>query len=363
MIGKHIESFVFKRVAPRNVRHIKPVSPQDAAGLVKQVYRQMERDFQIAPPITIHSLDPELLAGIWCGSRECLVAGPADRVTRELVAATISRINACPYCVDVHGMMLEGAGQKELAKGVFSDGKLQNSDPWVRGIIEWASATRSPTASNLAHPPFADVDRPQVFGTAVVFHYINRVVNVFMDESPMPIRLSSSVKQTLGSVMTSRIVAVVGTPGESLGYLADAPLPPELSWAKLNPSVAGGLARMNSAVGKAGARFVPGNVRELVKSRAALWRGEDIGLSRAWVEEAIGNIDPSDRAHARLALLAAFASHQVDDGVIHSCRAAGLSDTALLATVSWSAFEVALRIGSWLAPNSTIEPTNQSHHP
>ncbi len=86
----------------------------DATGLVATIYEQMADEFAIVPPLTIHSVVPDILAGVWCLSREAFVVGPGGRVRREMVAAAVSRSNACPYCVEVHSAMLHATQDHEV---------------------------------------------------------------------------------------------------------------------------------------------------------------------------------------------------------------------------------------------------------
>jgi hypothetical protein len=187
-----------------------------------------------------------------------------------------------------------------------------------------------------------------MIGTAVMFHYINRIVNVFLSESPLSFPTPHFVKRLVGSVMVSRIVRVVAEPGESLRFLPENPLPPDLGWASPNPAVSGSFARMAFATQRAGEAALPTTTRELLLSRLGNWHGEDSGLSRGWVEDAISSLVPGEQPSARLALLSAFASHQVDEGVITACRKAGASDKTLLATVAWASFCTARKVGTWL---------------
>jgi AhpD family alkylhydroperoxidase len=349
MVNRSLEDFYSKHVAPRGIRHLMRINEEDASALVAQVYSEMSRDFILAPPITIHSIIPELLAGVWVASCESLIAGPANRVDRETIATAVSRINTCPYCVDVHSMMLNGAGQHELAAELSVS--LKNNLPVTsnaKQIVEWAMATRTPDAAILASPPFSKVDAPQMIGTAILFHYINRVVNIFLDESPMPFQVPRIMKSFVGSKMTKRVVNVVGKPGESLHLLPESALPTDMFWAASNLAVAGGLARMATAVERAGEAALPAATRELLLTRLQGWRGEDMGLGRGWVDNAIEMLAPEERPAARLAFLAAFSSYQVDDEVIRACRAIGASDKTLLAVVSWASFSAARKIGTWL---------------
>ena len=90
----------------RAIRSVEAVSSGSATGLVASVYGQVAREFAIVPPITIHSVVPEILAGMWCLTREAFIVGRAGRARREMVAAAVSRTNECPYCVEVHSAML-----------------------------------------------------------------------------------------------------------------------------------------------------------------------------------------------------------------------------------------------------------------
>jgi hypothetical protein len=51
------------------------------------------------------------------------------------------------------------------------------------------------------------------------------------------------------------------------------------------------------------------------------------------------------KAAGRLALLVAFASFQVDAGVVERCRTAGAGDAALVELGAWSALAAARRMG------------------
>ena len=92
------------------IRYVSPVLPGAADGLVASVYAQAERDFGlIAPPLALHSPAPQALAAAWLMLRETLLAaGTAPRQQKEVVAASVSAANACPYCVAVHTAVIKG---------------------------------------------------------------------------------------------------------------------------------------------------------------------------------------------------------------------------------------------------------------
>jgi hypothetical protein len=167
----------------------------------------------------------------------------------------------------------------------------------------------------------------------------------------MPIGLKWAAElltRPVAATFAHRMVELTPRPAESLILLPAAPLPPDLQWAEPNPVVAGAVARAAAVAEQLGATFVPDDARAVVLGHVSRWRGEAMGPSRAWVEEAIAPLAPRARPAARLGLLAALASFQVDEGVVRAFREQSASDEALLGTVAWAAFTTARRVGTWL---------------
>ena len=113
--------------------------------------------------------------------RETLVAGPGRRGDKELVAAGVARANACPYCLTAHAGMAHAAGEADTVRELFAN----NNDGETAPLLAWAAATTAAGSEGLRGPPFSQEDGPGLRGTAVVFHYVNRLVNVFCSESPL----------------------------------------------------------------------------------------------------------------------------------------------------------------------------------
>ena len=85
------------------------------------------------------------------------------------------------------------------------------------------------------------------------------------------------------------------------------------------------------------------------------WNGDDPGMSRQWVEDAVANLPDEEKASGRLALLAALASYQVDDGLIDQFRQHFPSDEQLISTASWASYVAARRVAGWLrAPSKEV---------
>ena len=113
--------------------------------LLAQSYHQIKRDFgALVEPFTLHAPAPRLLAGIWMATRETELVGIVRREIKEAVAATVSRLNQCPYCVDAHTMMLHAVSAHGTATAISQVNGGEIQDPAIRQIVAWAEATRSP---------------------------------------------------------------------------------------------------------------------------------------------------------------------------------------------------------------------------
>lgn len=344
MLMKSIESVIFKQGASQAVRHLARPELNTQNPMLRSLFDQVNEEFALAPPLTIHAGDPELLAGYWHGAREAYVVGRAGRAKREAVAAMVSSLNGCPYCETVHSGMFAAASRGNL-------GTDSAMSPDVRAAQNWAASTLSPGSDALAYPTFEKEDIPQIFGTAAIYHYTNRMVSVFLDERPLPLRGMNTVwgrkiAQRFMAFIAPRMTRADIQPGKS-AFGQAAELPREFAWANGQPHVAAGLAHFANACEKAGAEAVPESVRTLVLDHLAHWQGETPPLSRAWLEEATAPLIETHRPAAKLALLSARAPWQVDDHQIAGFRSQIPGDKPLLQTVAWAAFAATRRIAGW----------------
>jgi AhpD family alkylhydroperoxidase len=309
------------RSAQGSIKYISPVRPSAARGLVAKVYQQVESDYGfLAPPITLHSPAPEVMAASWLMLRETLLAsGRADRVVKEAIASAVSEANTCPYCVEVHDatrLSIDGGRRADAVRA------------WVHGGAR----------------PFPDDQLEECVGVAVTFEYVNRMNNVFLPESPIPARVPgiarNRARRTLGRVAAGGNGTI--EPGGSLGLLPDAYLPEDFLWSSGHTTIAHAFARATAVIDPAGARSLPPNVRQLVHTRLC---GDplEVSLSRSWVDHAVAELPAGDRAVAKLALLTALASYQVDADVIASARRACADDAAIIELTAWASLTAARR--------------------
>ncbi|MGW5717644.1 carboxymuconolactone decarboxylase family protein [Amycolatopsis sp. NPDC003865] len=325
----------------RDVKYVEAVRPRRARGLVRAVYRQVERDFgMLAPPIALHSPAPDVLAAAWLMLRESLVAGgTASRADKEVVAAAVSAANSCPYCVEVHGMALGSLGEPGAAAAIEAGDTGAIPDRDTRALAEWARG-----GGRL--PAGVPADTAAEFtAVAVAFHYLNRMVSVFLGPSPLPEAVPPSARAKAKAVLGYLLRPGAAPPaGEALG-LVPATATDGPGWAPRGSTLAEAFAAAAAAIEAAGERSVPPRVRELVRREVKAWDGKPPGLSRAWVEPVLAELPGPERAAGRLALLTAKAAYQVVPADVRPKRT---NDRALVELVSWAALTAAAAAGDRL---------------
>lgn len=322
------------RRAQLHVRHVSPVRPKLATGLVADVYAQVERDFgMLAPPISLHSPAPGVLAACWLMLRESLLAGGvASRAEKEAVATAVSAANSCPYCVEVHS-----ASQDRLAP---ADEEA--------AVAAWVREGGSVPDDRVA----------EYVGVAVTFEYLNRMVNVFLPESPFPAQAPETARRVARKVLGRIAVpgdGVAAEPGASLPLLPAAPLPDDLGWARSSAPIAVAFARACAAFDDAGERSVPPVVRTLVLQRLKEWDGAPPGLSRAWADDAVADLPEAERAAGRLALLTALAAGQVGNADVAAVERGGRGPDALIELTGWASWAAARDAGRRYAPRRSCD--------
>ena len=335
------------------IKYISPIPSRRAHGLVARVYEQIKREFGVlGEPLTLHSPIPPLLAGVWSTFRETLLTGVVRRELKEAAAVAVARLNQCPYCVDAHSVMLRAASSHAAAAAIQRGREAEIRDPAIKGMVAWASASRSPGAGSLAVPPFTRAEAPEVIGIAFWIHYINRMVTIFVGKGLIPLASNPlglrTLSERLGGWFFAGTLRQQQSPGTSLGLLPDASLPQDLHWAATSPFVSRAFASFSAAAEEAGKTSLSAEIRACVVERVGRWQGEDPGLSLAWLEESIRGLAESSKPGARLALLAALAPHRIDEKLIGEFRRNQAADEQLLGALAWASFTAARRISSWL---------------
>ena len=333
------------------IKYIVSVKPSSASGLVAGVYAQVERDFgRVVEPFQLHSVLPKLLAGTWMACRETELVGVVPRALKEVVAATVSQLNHCAYCVDAHTIMLAAAGEGRVANAISKARYEDITDEKTFSIVQWALATTDPRSDLLRWPPFSKQEAPEFIGTAVFYHYMNRMANALLGETPLPLS-QGWLKSPLKSIASQTFANAINRPktvGDSLDFLPKSDLPTDLRWAKSSANVARAYASFAAVVKEAGELALVPEVRAQVEEELSEWSGRTSELGLAWSEDAISKFDEKVQPAARLAVLSALAPNRIEADVILAFRKHLPEDAKLVGALAWASFEAARKIGTWL---------------
>ncbi|MEV0388649.1 carboxymuconolactone decarboxylase family protein [Nonomuraea sp. NPDC050643] len=299
-------------------RYVTPVEPRDATGRTARVYAQLAEDFGLARMALFLTLSPsaEVLAATWALLRESLLAGQASRTGKEVVALGVSMANRCPFCVAAHTTLLHATGDHRLAEGIARGGTP--ADPGYAALLDWAKAPGGGAG------PYPVAHAPEYAGTALAFHFINRMASALLTEDLLPGGLQRSrLVRSLSGRGLARTVRRRLPPGASLPLIEDLPAAAEPPWAAGTP-VGAAYAALLAAAG-AGGELLGDRARAAVADAVAGWDGEHPAVGAAWLDGPLTDLPPEDRAGARLALLTAFAPYRVTDADVAAWRGSAIT--------------------------------------
>ncbi|MFD5758433.1 carboxymuconolactone decarboxylase family protein [Streptomyces sp. NPDC127044] len=328
-------------------RYTTPSPPRSATGRVAGVYAQLADDFGIERAVTFVVLSPApgLMASAWALMRESLIAGEGSRTGKELAALGVSVANRCPFCVDAHTMLLHATGDHRLAETV-ARGDTPADEKHAR-VLAWGGATRTPGAPELAPYPFPVAHAPAYIGTALSFHFINRVVSALLTESLLPGNAQRfRAVRSLAGRSAARTVRRRAVPGAGLELLDDSGPGPD--WAR-GTTVGPAYAALRAAATE-GEGLLDEADRILIRETLRDWDGSHPPL--AW-----DALPDRSRPGARLALLAALAPYRITDEDVTAWRKPIHTDHCLVHLVAYGAFAAVDRIESAL-PVRTAEESS-----
>ncbi|WP_428669879.1 hypothetical protein, partial [Roseibium sp.] len=145
-------------------------------------------------------------------------------------------------------------------------------------------------------------------------------------------------------------------PGASIDLLPPAMQPRDLDWASPSPRIADCLSRWAQVVDRYAADVLdPGTIAH-VRNRLAVWHGGHPPASRAWVEADLEGLFGKQRDLARIAILVAKASYQIDDKLLQAVVDQGASEADLVKLGAFGAFSGARRVAAWVAGAAVPEP-------
>jgi len=323
-------------------RFFTPAPAKAAGGLTAEVYRQLRDDFLGPVPVfQALSAAPEVLAATWALMREALLAGDASRADREVVATAVSWANGCRFCVDAHVMLLHALGEHELAEVIAQGGTPPQSRH--AELARWAEASRSPVAAAWTSPY-----GPEVTGTLLAFHFINRIVSALLDPDLLPGGMQRlPLVRSAGGRLFAKTAREPKKPGRSLALLdigtAAAP-----AWAGDSP-VGVAYASLKNAAAKGG-DLLSEVARQTVTAIVRWEDGQYPAWPAEWASELIRDLTGTDRAGTRIALLAAFAPGAITPADVVVWRLSYPSDADLVRLVAYGAITATDHIARQLTP-------------
>jgi hypothetical protein len=359
LLPKTLRFWLFDTLSVKTMRYLEPLPRHKASGMAAEVYAQIAEDFFVNGSLTSRSRVPNLFAAIWTGGRETvLVSDRLDRTTKEALTATLSSINDCPYCGDMLVSLVHAADRHDDAVQILSETEEQIADPLLRERLLWVRAVATPGAAPPSSTPFSRSELPEAIGSLMAMSDINRFSHIVMDGSPVnaPFGLQA-VKAFALRLFGGELEATHTrplTPGRTLHLLPEAELPGDMQWARANPRVARAVAQWAAAVEREADKAVPERTRQLVHDSLKRWQGEQMPISRSWVEREIDDLDGNERAIARLALVVAKASYQSDDNLIGEVLKYNPEQEQFLRILAWCSFTAARFAAARIARLSEI---------
>jgi len=293
------------------VRHITPIAPESATGLLAEVYAQVNREFSSSGP-AVQMLTPadQIAAAAWALLRESqLAAGEIPLVNKVMVALGVAQANRFGYDEAAFLAMLRIAGMPDTATVIESGGTP--ADPALARPLLWARSTDGPSPVDLPD------HRAELIGTALFSHFIHRVAAAMLPAGLHPGTLREADDPPFEGAPVFREPRAV-EPGESIRLLTKNPRRELPDWAPSGPI---GTAYAALAASAAQGRHLLGDAAGQVASEViARHRGRRVREGTPW-ESTLSKLAEVERPGAELAILTALAPERISDALVATWRA------------------------------------------
>ena len=249
--------------------------------------------------------------------------------------------------------LIHAADRHDDAIQILSETEENITDPLLRERLLWVRAVATPGAVPPTSTPFNRAQLPEVIGSLMALSDINRFSHIVMDGSPVNAPFGfQAVKafalRLFGGELKATHVRPL-TPGRALHLLPEAELPDDMQWARANRRIARAVAQWAAAVEREADKVVPERARQVVHDSLKQWQGEQMPISRSWVEKEVDDLRGNERAIARLALVLAKAAYQSDDKLVAEVLEHNPEQEQFLRILAWCSFTAARYVAARIA--------------
>lgn len=327
-----------------DVKHIK------AQDEVKEIFEELRKDMgDVVEPISLHVNNPKLLEAIWLILREVVIVdGALDRMQKEAIGASVSESNRCGYCVDAHTIMLIGLDNAQISKAIERGEPEIIADAFTKNIVKWGLENRKFDSIIVKYPPFTLRMAPEAIGTAVFFHYLNRMVFAFLGPTILPLNIpimKGAMKKLAGLKFSKTLNAkkeykILPTIEETNTDM--------IMWAKTNDQVYRVFANFNVVINRLAIKYIPISVQKKMKALINQWGGKDEFINDQSLAEFLTCVHEDEKPLATVLYIQAFSPNKMNKKYMDLLRGyfTEKHDEAILVSMSWVSFEIALYIGT-----------------
>jgi uncharacterized peroxidase-related enzyme len=181
-----------KQTNETSVTNLPLVEEKDASGAVAKAYAGYRAHFgreHVPGILKCFATHPPLLEQMMAlASTLLFVDGHLTRATKEMLATYVSRLNACPYCLDSHATFLrdQGAGPRllsalfelDLNSAAVSD-KHRRLLTFAEKITKESHRISRADIQELQAAGWTEQQIAEAIHIAGLFAYFNRVANAF----------------------------------------------------------------------------------------------------------------------------------------------------------------------------------------
>lgn len=331
------------------IKYIGSAKDRMAEDKVKEIYKELKNDMgDVVEPISLHAVNPDLLEGIWNILREVVVVnGKMTRIQKEAIGASVSEANRCNYCVDAHTIMLIGLKDKVTADAIVKRSPSIIDDTYLRNLVKWSLETRNFKSVIIKFPPFPENTAPEAIGTAVFFHYLNRMVSAFLGPTILPVNinfLKGAMKKMAGKMFSgvlARDKQHKKFSEQDFGDIND-----KIAWTTSNSQVNHVFGKYYVLLNELAQKYVPQSVQNFIRQQIEDWDGADQFQTKE-IDPLLGSVPEKDQDLARVLYVQCFSPHKINASHISKLNNyfGENIEEAILISFAWASFETSLYIG------------------